>query len=83
MTRTRKILAWSCASFVLLIAIVVLVLVFFDWNRIKPQINIDNSVRLDIVQEVSSIADTSSASASPVAMVGARPWIEWMPYVSR
>jgi general secretion pathway protein D len=25
--------------------------------RIKPQINIDNSVRLDIVQEVSSIAD--------------------------
>ena len=30
--------------------------------RIKPQINIDNSVRLDIVQEVSSIADTTSAS---------------------
>lgn len=39
MTRTRKILAWSCASFVLLIAIVVLVLVFFDWNRIKPPLN--------------------------------------------
>ena len=30
--------------------------------RIKPQINIDNSVRLDIVQEVSSIAETASAS---------------------
>ncbi|WP_371418636.1 type II secretion system secretin GspD [Pseudomonas putida] len=30
--------------------------------RIKPQINIDNSVRLDIVQEVSSIADSSAAS---------------------
>lgn len=30
--------------------------------RIKPQVNIDNSVRLDIVQEVSSIADTTSAS---------------------
>ncbi|WP_373565153.1 MULTISPECIES: type II secretion system secretin GspD [Pseudomonadaceae] len=30
--------------------------------RIKPQINIDNSVRLDIVQEVSSIADYASAS---------------------
>ncbi|WGV18944.1 type II secretion system secretin GspD [Pseudomonas putida] len=30
--------------------------------RIKPQINIDNSVRLDIVQEVSSIADTTAAS---------------------
>ncbi|AIZ33926.1 type II secretion system secretin GspD [Pseudomonas parafulva] len=30
--------------------------------RIKPQINSDNSVRLDIVQEVSSIADSSAAS---------------------
>lgn len=30
--------------------------------RIKPQINSDNTVRLDIVQEVSSIADTASAS---------------------
>ena len=30
--------------------------------RIKPQVNIDNSVRLDIVQEVSSIADSGSAS---------------------
>ncbi|WP_170931105.1 type II secretion system secretin GspD [Pseudomonas sp. SID14000] len=30
--------------------------------RIKPQINIDNSVRLDIVQEVSSIAESTAAS---------------------
>lgn len=30
--------------------------------RIKPQISIDDSVRLDIVQEVSSIADSSAAS---------------------
>lgn len=30
--------------------------------RIKPQINVDNSVRLDIVQEVSSIAESSAAS---------------------
>ncbi|WP_256669405.1 type II secretion system secretin GspD [Pseudomonas sp. MN1F] len=30
--------------------------------RIKPQINVDNSVRLDIVQEVSSIADSRAAS---------------------
>ncbi|MFV3328714.1 type II secretion system secretin GspD [Pseudomonas sp. NY15372] len=30
--------------------------------RIKPQVNIGNSVRLDIVQEVSSIADSSAAS---------------------
>jgi len=30
--------------------------------RIKPQINVDNTVRLDIVQEVSSIADNATAS---------------------
>ncbi|NMX90854.1 MULTISPECIES: type II secretion system secretin GspD [unclassified Pseudomonas] len=30
--------------------------------RIKPQINIDNTVRLDIVQEVSSIAESTGAS---------------------
>ncbi|MDR2307278.1 MAG: type II secretion system secretin GspD [Paucimonas sp.] len=30
--------------------------------RIKPQVNIDNSVRLDIVQEVSSIAESRTAS---------------------
>jgi general secretion pathway protein D len=30
--------------------------------RIKPQINVDNTVRLDIVQEVSSIADSATAS---------------------
>ncbi|WP_416196999.1 type II secretion system secretin GspD [Pseudomonas sp. Teo4] len=30
--------------------------------RIKPQINIDNSVRLDIVQEVSSLTDSTAAS---------------------
>lgn len=30
--------------------------------RIKPQINIDNTVRLDIVQEVSSIAESATAS---------------------
>lgn len=30
--------------------------------RIKPQINVDNTVRLDIVQEVSSIAESTTAS---------------------
>ena len=39
MTRTRKVVVWSCASFVVLIAAVVLFLVFFDWNRIKPPLN--------------------------------------------
>lgn len=39
MTRTRKIVAWCCASIVLSIAVVGLFLLFFDWNRIKPPLN--------------------------------------------
>ncbi|WP_160105165.1 AsmA family protein [Pseudomonas izuensis] len=39
MTRTRKILAWTFTSLVVLLAVQVLVIVFFDWNRIKPPLN--------------------------------------------
>ena len=39
MTRTPKILAWTFASLAVLLALVVLIIVFFDWNRIKPPLN--------------------------------------------
>lgn len=39
MTRTPKILAWTFASLVVLLAILVLIIAFFDWNRIKPTLN--------------------------------------------
>ncbi|NWE45531.1 AsmA family protein [Pseudomonas gingeri] len=39
MTRTRKILAWTSASLVLLLAVLVAIIAFFDWNRVKPPIN--------------------------------------------
>ena len=39
MTRTRKILAWTITSLVFLLAILVLIIAFFDWNRIKPPLN--------------------------------------------
>ncbi len=39
MTRTSKILAWSFASLVVLLAVLVLVIALFDWNRIKPALN--------------------------------------------
>ena len=39
MTRPPKIFAWTFASLVVLLAILVLIIVFFDWNRIKPTIN--------------------------------------------
>ncbi|MBD9605034.1 uncharacterized protein involved in outer membrane biogenesis [Pseudomonas sp. PvR086] len=39
MTRTRKMLAWTSASLVVLLAVLVLIIAFFDWNRIKPPLN--------------------------------------------
>ena len=39
MTRTRKIFTWTFASLVVLLAVLVLIIVFFDWNRIKPPLN--------------------------------------------
>ncbi|MHC8316424.1 AsmA family protein [Pseudomonas sp. LB3P31] len=39
MTRTRKVIAWTLASLIVLLAVLVLIIVFFDWNRIKPQLN--------------------------------------------
>ncbi|WP_339523127.1 AsmA family protein [Pseudomonas sp. EL_65y_Pfl2_R96] len=39
MTRTRKMFAWTFASLVVLLAVLVLIIAFFDWNRIKPPLN--------------------------------------------
>ncbi|MES2868338.1 MAG: AsmA family protein [Pseudomonadota bacterium] len=39
MTRTRKTLAWMGGIFVLLVAVLVVILATFDWNRIKPTLN--------------------------------------------
>ena len=39
MTRGRKILTWSLASLVLLLAALVVFIATFDWNLIKPTLN--------------------------------------------
>lgn len=39
MTRTSKIITWTFATLMVLLAILVLIIVFFDWNRIKPPLN--------------------------------------------
>ncbi|MEF9897298.1 MAG: AsmA family protein [Pseudomonas sp.] len=39
MTRPVKILTWTLASLMLVLALVVIVIATFDWNRIKPTLN--------------------------------------------
>jgi uncharacterized protein involved in outer membrane biogenesis len=39
MTRSRKIFAWTGAILLLVLAVLVIVIATFDWNRIKPTLN--------------------------------------------
>ena len=39
MARLRKIIAWTLASLLVLVAILVVVIATFDWNRVKPTLN--------------------------------------------
>jgi uncharacterized protein involved in outer membrane biogenesis len=39
MTRTRRVFTWTLASLVVLLTVLVLIIAFFDWNRIKPPLN--------------------------------------------
>ena len=47
MTRTRKVFTWTLASLVVLLAVLVLIIAFFDWNRIKPSLNAKVSEELN------------------------------------
>ncbi|MBV6286371.1 AsmA family protein [Pseudomonas aegrilactucae] len=39
MTRPAKIISWTLASLLLVLAVLVIVIATFDWNRIKPTLN--------------------------------------------
>ena len=39
MTRPAKILTWTFATVLLLLAVLIIVIATFDWNRIKPTLN--------------------------------------------
>lgn len=39
MTRSRKVFAWTGAIVLLVLAVLVIVIATFDWNRIKPTLN--------------------------------------------
>ena len=75
MTRTRKVVVWSCASVVLSIVVAMLALAFFDWNRIKPALN----------AKVSKELHRPFAINGNLAVVWARDpdeggWRAWVPW---
>ncbi|TBU88631.1 AsmA family protein [Phytopseudomonas dryadis] len=79
MMRLRKVVGWCVASLLLLVAALMLFLVLFDWNLVKPTLN----------AKVSEALDRPFAIEGNLAVVwqrepeegGLRAWLPW-PHVS-
>ncbi|MGA8133215.1 MAG: AsmA family protein [Pseudomonas gingeri] len=75
MTRTRKILAWTGASLVLLLAVLVAVIALFDWNRVKPPINAKVSAILHRPFAINGNLDLRWQREADEG--GWRAWVPW------
>ncbi|MHC8322611.1 AsmA family protein [Pseudomonas sp. GB2N2] len=75
MTRTPKMFAWIFASLVVLLAVLVLIIVFFDWNRIKPTIN--NKVSEELHRSFAINGDLSVVWRRELDEGGWRAWVPW------
>jgi uncharacterized protein involved in outer membrane biogenesis len=75
MTRTQKIFAWTFASLVVLLAVLVLIIVFFDWNRIKPTIN--TKVSEELHRPFAINGDLSVVWRRELDEGGWRAWVPW------
>ncbi len=70
-----KIVAWIFASLVVLLAILVLVIVFFDWNRIKPAIN--NKVTEELHRAFAINGNLAVVWQRELDEAGWRAWVPW------
>lgn len=75
MTRTRKILAWVVGSLVLLMAVLVLIIAFFDWNRIKPPLN--TKVSEELHRPFAINGNLTVTWKREVDEGGWRAWVPW------
>ncbi|SED34019.1 AsmA family protein [Pseudomonas migulae] len=75
MTRTPKIFAWTFASLVVLLAILVLIIAFFDWNRIKPTIN--NKVSEELHRPFAINGNLTVVWRRELDEGGWRAWVPW------
>jgi uncharacterized protein involved in outer membrane biogenesis len=75
MTRPPKIFAWTFASLVVLLAILVLIIAFFDWNRIKPTLNAKVSEELHRPFAING--DLSVVWQRELDEGGWRAWVPW------
>ncbi|ROM96114.1 AsmA family protein [Pseudomonas brassicacearum] len=75
MTRTRKILAWVVSSLVLLMALLVVIIAFFDWNWIKPPLN--TKVSEELHRPFAINGNLTVTWKREVDEGGWRAWVPW------
>ncbi|WP_095144773.1 MULTISPECIES: AsmA family protein [unclassified Pseudomonas] len=75
MTRTRKIFTWAFTSLALLMASLVVIILFFDWNRIKPDLNAKVSEELH--RSFAINGNLSVVWQRDVDEGGWRAWVPW------
>ena len=75
MSRSGKIVSWIVGIFLLLVIIVVLVIAFFDWNRLKPTIN--QKVSTELNRPFAIRGDLGVAWQRNRDEPGWRSWIPW------
>ncbi|WP_426119727.1 AsmA family protein [Pseudomonas sp. DSP3-2-2] len=80
MTRSRKVFAWTGVVLILVLAVLVIVIATFDWNRIKPTLN----------EKVSEALHRPFAINGNLAVLwgrepeqgGWRAWVPWPHFVA-
>ncbi|MDE1165823.1 MAG: AsmA family protein [Pseudomonas sp.] len=80
MTRTRKILAWTLGSLVVVIAVLVVVIATFDWNRVKPTLNAKVSEALHRPFAING--NLAVLWAREPEEGGWRAWVPWPHFVA-
>ncbi|KQQ54888.1 hypothetical protein ASF84_16370 [Pseudomonas sp. Leaf127] len=81
MTRSRKIFAWTGITLIALLAIVIVVIATFDWNRIKPMLN--DKVSQALNRPFAINGDLSVHWQRETQEGGWRAWVPWPRFVAQ
>jgi uncharacterized protein involved in outer membrane biogenesis len=80
MTRPRKILLWILAGFLALLAVLVIVIATFDWNRLKPTLNTKVSEALHRPFAINGNLDVKWQREPEEG--GWRAWVPWPHFIA-
>ncbi|MFS2221599.1 AsmA family protein [Pantoea sp. B65] len=75
MSRTGKIVSWIVGVFLLLVVVAVVVIAFFDWNRLKPTIN--QKVSTELNRPFAIRGDLGVSWERNREEPGWRSWVPW------